>query len=255
MRLTEGIRVIDIHCHILPGVDDGAENPECSLDMARLAWDSGTEQIVATPHCCRPDGEFPNFWGAGLQRALQDLRELLREAQCPLRILPGMEVFSTPGLESQLARGELMPLAGSRYLLLEFYFDERGETMNRQLRLVRRSGLIPVVAHPERYEAVQRRPDLAADWFEAGYEIQVNKGSVLGRLGREARRTAWWLLERGLAHVAASDAHSAGIRTPDLEALRSVLARELPWGYVQLLLEENPRRIVEDRDLVPAEPR
>ena len=112
--------------------------------------------------------------------------------------------------------------------------------------MVAERGFVPVIAHPERYHAVQRTPALAREWFSRGYIMQLNKGTILGRMGQDAKQTAWWLLERGLAHVVASDAHSVGHRNPDLSQVR-----DMSWQYAEVLLEENPWRIFQNEKIVP----
>ena len=159
-------------------------------------------------------------------------------------------MFCTPELDRLLDRQRLQTLGGGRYLLAEFYFDESAEFMEQCFRAIRRRGLVPVAAHPERYDAVQRDPYIIRRWFEGGVVIQLNKGSILGRLGRRAQDTALWLLDRGLAHAAASDAHSPDVRTPRMDLLKDLLRREYAPACSWLLLEENPRRILESRPLV-----
>ena len=231
--------MVDIHCHILPGVDDGSPSMEDSLEMARMAADSGVTDIIATPHCNLPGDGPKNYRSAALRTGFSRLRQALEQEGIPLGIHPGAEVFCTPELPELLDRRQLQTLGGGRYLLVEFYFDESAEFMEHCFHQIRTRGLTPVAAHPERYDAVQRDPYIIRRWFEGGVVIQLNKGSILGRLGRRAQDTALWLLERGLAHAAASDAHSPDVRTPRMDLLKDLL-----------LLEENPRRILEDRPLV-----
>ena len=240
--------MVDLHCHILPGVDDGAQSLAQSLAMARIAWEGGTRVMAATPHCGLPGGAG-NFWGPEMAERFRSFQRALADEEIPLKILPGMEFFGGEDLGALYDNGRLMPLAGGRYLLTEFYFDESASYMTAVLEQARDRGLVPLVAHPERYEAVQRDPGVAERWFRLGYGIQVNKGSVLGDLGPEAEETAWDLLDHGLVHAVASDAHSHLRRTPDLSRVRRHLERVCGPQYTRLLLEENPGRILEDRPL------
>ncbi len=242
--------MVDIHCHILPGVDDGSPSMEGSLEMARMAADTGVTDIIATPHCNLPGDGPGNYRSPELDAALTRLRQALTREGIPLAVHPGAEVFCTPELDRLLDRQRLQTLGGGRYLLAEFYFDESAEFMEQCFRAIRRRGLVPVAAHPERYDAVQRDPYIIRRWFEGGVVIQMNKGSILGRLGRRAQDTALWLLDRGLAHAAASDAHSPDVRTPRMDLLKDLLRREYAPACSWLLLEENPRRILESRPLV-----
>ena len=242
--------MIDLHCHILPGVDDGADTLETACQMARLAAQSGVSIIVATPHCNLPDCP-ENYRGETLLRKFDALDRLLQHYGIPVRILPGAEVFARHNLPQLLESGRLVTLNHSRYLLVEFFFGESPQTISSVLRMVTEYGLVPVIAHPERYEAVQRDPMLAVEWFRSGYVIQVNKGSLLGRLGRHAQKTAFWLLNEGLVHVVASDAHHTEYRTPFMGTLVQMLQERYPAPYLRLILEKNPRRIIENQIIPP----
>lgn len=240
----------DIHCHILPFVDDGAEDMAQALAMARMAYDSGVTTLVATPHCNLPGTPWKNYASHELLAQFIAFRTAVEEAGIPLKIKAGAEVFATEDMVGLLRRGKLLTLASSDYLLMEFHFDETGAVMDELLRCVAAEGLTPVVAHPERYEAVQYNPALAARWFERGYVIQLNKGSVLGRFGRRVAGTAGWLLERGLAHVVASDAHSSVSRTTDMSQVQHYLVARYSPAYAEILMERNPERVVENRPMV-----
>ena len=242
--------MVDIHCHLLPGVDDGADSLDSAVEMARMAVESGVDTIIATPHCNLPYDGDKNYISDALRRRFLQLRHAIRDAGLPLNIYAGCEVLCTPEVPALISGGKLLTLAGSRYLLLEFFFDEDLEYMDEMLRAVAAQDCVPVIAHPERYEAIQRIPQVVERWFRAGYIIQLNKGSILGRLGRRAQRTAHWILSHGLAHVVASDAHSPEIRTPRMTELSELLSQLCPEDYVQVLLERNPRRILENRPVL-----
>lgn len=241
--------MVDLHCHILPGVDDGARDMEQALAMARIAVAGGTEAIVTTPHCGLP-GQKGNFWGQNMRSQFLALRQAIDAAGIPLELFPGMEFFGGEDLGELYEMGKLLPLSGSRYLLVEFYFDENADYMERVLEQAVFAGLTPVIAHPERYSAVQRNPQWVENWFRKGYIIQSNKGSILGDLEPRAEETVWDLLEHGLVHVVGSDAHSHRHRTPDLSRVRWQLTEAFGREYAALLLEENPRRIVTNRRVV-----
>lgn len=242
----------DLHCHILPGVDDGAASLSDALQMAQMAAQSGVRAIVATPHCNLPYAERPNYLDSELLDRVVELRGQIEQAGIPLRLYAGAEVFCTPELPELLARNKLMTIAGSRYLLTEFYFDESVDFINQYLREVAQKGYIPVIAHPERYEAVQSAPSVVERWFAAGCIIQLNKGSILGNLGRRAQVCASWILSRGLAHVVASDAHTPCVRTPHMSEIRRCLEDRCGPAYTQILLSVNPGKIVRDLPVVKA---
>ena len=132
---------------------------------------------------------------------------------------------------------------------MEFNFRTPAEELNNLLSLVRSYGYIPVIAHPERYGAVQNAPGLAVRWYDKGYVIQLNKGSLLGRLGQAACETAQYLLANQTAHVVASDAHDIRGRAPGFHSLLPLLRDFCSPDYVSKLVEENPYKIVTDQDL------
>lgn len=241
--------MIDIHCHILPEVDDGAYSLEESLRMARLAAGSGVGDVFATSH-------FPGHREAldMLPRMMDQLALLkgaLEREKIGLRVHPGAEILCLPGT-AELAERKWLPTLGiSDYVLVEFYFDAQRTFMDESLWILRRNGYRPVVAHPERYEAVQADPRMALRWFEQGYVLQVNKGSPLGAFGSRARRSAERLLEWGVVHVLASDAHGSGRRTPDMEPLADWCWENLGEQYTEILLQENPGRILKNQPMRP----
>ena len=235
----------DIHCHILCGVDDGSQSIEETLEMAAAAVRGGTGAVIATPHCNLP-GERRNYPGREMTERFEAVNSALRRAGIPLRLYPGAEVFCSADLPEVLARRRLQTLADSRYLLAEFDFGESPSEIERLLRCMEAHGYVPVVAHPERYDAVQRRPELVGEWFSRGYVIQLNKDSVLGNLGHRCRRAALWTLGRGLAHVVASDGHGEGRRGASLAAVRDYIENEISIEYARVLFDENPERIIDD---------
>lgn len=243
--------MVDIHCHILPGVDDGAESLEEALIMARMAASGGVERIIATPHCPMYGGGWSEELMLDLARHTQRLNEAVKAEEIPLTILSGAEILCTASLPELLRQGRKLTLAGSRYLLVEFFFDEELPTMDAALEYITAQGLTPVIAHPERYGAVQRLPYVTERWFEQGYIIQLNKGSIMGDLGRRAARAADWILRNGFAHVVASDGHGTLERTPQLQYVYTWLEDQVSPGYAHTLLCDNPGRIAADLPIWP----
>ncbi len=238
--------MIDLHCHILPFVDDGADNAAVACAMAEYTLLSGVGTIVATPHC-NLRGARGNYRSEASANGLAMFRALLRQHRIPLRVLPGAEVFAHMTGFPELLRDKRLPtLNNSRYLLTEFNFTSSGETMTHLLELISAQGYVPVVAHPERYAAVQEDHDLAAYWFSRGYLLQLNKGSILKRLGKEAYHTALFLLRSGLVDVIASDGHDMELRTPGFRSLLPTLNTLCPLKYCQILLQSNPEKIIRD---------
>ena len=233
--------MVDIHCHILPEVDDGAWDMEAAVDMAKIARDSGVKKIITTPHF---KGEPKSLEAVGFlmhQRRL--LQSRLKREKIEVELLPGAEVLCVPQTMELAQVGGLPTLGTGRYVLTEFYFDASAGFMDETLHGLRQMGYLPVVAHPERYGAVQRDPELAARWFHRGIVLQINKGSVLGAFGRRAEDAAVRMLCRGNAHIIASDAHSPHVRTTDLQPVRHWCLDHLGQAYTKILLEDNPGRV------------
>ena len=216
---------------MLPGVDDGSDSMDTSLLMASMAAESGVETVIVTPHCNIP-GEAANY---------------------PSRELLGRFMALRETIDAELIRAKkLLTLASSRYILVEFAFNEDSIEMNSRLEQIFAEGLTPVIAHPERYNAVQRDRTLPERWFASGYVLQVNKDSIFGGLGQRAKRTAEFILSQGLAHIAASDAHSTYSRNPELARLHEHISLNYSEDYAQILLEDNPKRIIENKPMLRA---
>ena len=239
--------MFDIHCHICYGSDDGAENLETAVEMVALACESGTAGIAATPHSNVP-GSNGNYWDDAMKEKIALLRSTLSERKIPVEIYEGQEIFCTDKTARLLREGKLIPLNGSRYLLIEFDFFEYAEDVYEKLRSVTAEGFVPVVAHPERYAFVTEEEDAVFKLKNMGCLRQVNKGSLEGRFGREAFFASRRLMELRLADAVASDAHSPYMRTPDMRHAHELICEEYSYDYAKFLLETNPQRILQDRD-------
>ena len=239
--------MIDLHSHILPELDDGSGSLAESLAMARMAVDSGITAMVATPHCAYDRREE-------VLESWQLLSQALQETRIPLELYPGMEIFGNDDTLRLLREGRLLTLNGSRYPLVEFDFQGSGETQTRLLEELCDGGYRPLVAHPERYAYVRRNPRLINEWFRMGCLMQVNRGSLLGRFGSHVQAMAVELVERGFATVVASDAHGCRSRTPWMGDVRKMLTGEITALCAQVLLQDNPERILKNKPLDQIDP-
>ncbi len=241
--------LIDLHTHILPGIDDGASDMEQSLAMAQIAVNDGITIIVATPHVIT--GEIDNSKQKILEN-VGNLNKCLEEAGITLQILPGAEYRLEPDLPRRMAAGELLTINDSgRYLMVELPTMMVPDYTGRILYDLQLQGLTPIIAHPERNIGFTREPELLADFVARGILTQITAGSTTGHFGKAVKRIAWKLLKQGCAHLIASDAHSAHERSPILS--RAALEIERIWGtdHSRILTHENPRRIIEG---LPVEP-
>lgn len=245
--------MIDIHAHILPGIDDGAADWAESLEMAALAVESGVDLLVATPHAAS-SGKARNWMNDDLVQLILSFRRRLAEAKIPLKVVAGMEIFGTDEAPQLLREGKLMGLNGSRYPLLEFPFVDYAAEATDILEEILADGMRPVVAHPERYDYVQQNPSLLNLWVEMGCLLQINRGSLLGRFGRREQLLSEVLVMRGFAFAVASDAHSPRYRTTWMQDVQEYLSREISPQAAWALLERNPMALVNNEDVPWVEP-
>lgn len=240
--------MIDIHTHILPMVDDGAAGFEEAFDMAVMAAGCGVQAIVATPHSNHNVG-FVNYESDSLAAVFHKLRGMLTAEKVPIQLLRGMEIWASTDIVEKLGYGKLLTLNRTRYTLVEFAFDEESWWIEAVLREMLSGGYLPIIAHPERYDCVQEAPNRLYEWRKMGAFAQMNKDSLLGRLGRHTAETAEILLKHNLINCLASDAHHAYARTTDMTELKHYIDRRFPLGYREMLMKDNPRAILEGKQL------
>lgn len=241
--------MIDLHMHILPGLDDGAGRMEESVIMARKAVDCGVETVAATSHAYLPGMDTEQYLRK-YKKTFNDFRRKLKQEQVELDVRPGMEIFVRKEIVTSLREGKLLTLNGSRYPLIEFSFDVSEELIGLTVKKLIRAGYMPLLAHPERYDCVKNAPDIVRKWYQEGAVLQINKGSILGHFGHRVQRAAHWILGHRLAGIVASDAHNMYDRTTNLDELVNVLEFTYGIGSVDLLLEENPMRILQNAEVI-----
>ncbi|MCR5666840.1 MAG: hypothetical protein K6G01_08420 [Eubacterium sp.] len=239
---------VDIHSHMLPGIDDGSRSWDETMTLAQMAVRGGTDTLVCTNHTNIP-GLYENYESEQLRQLFRLLKERLEQEKIPLKILRGNEVFSTPGIQNLLQEKNVIPIGDTNYYLVEFSFREQPEFIEDVLYGMMQDGFRPILAHPERYDCVQEYPRLVFQWMRQGVLTQINKQSLLGQFGREVRMAAQSLFEHNLITCIASDAHSPEHRTTDLTEIAEYLSDSYGEGAAYTLLNENPRRIIEGKGI------
>jgi protein-tyrosine phosphatase len=238
--------MIDFHSHLVPGVDDGATDLAQSRSALEVMRAQGVRALVTTPHLSgslttQPE-RMEEFFGL-LDPAWERFRELAAAEFPDLRVERGLEVMlDTPALDLSDAR---LRLAGTSFVLVEFPFLSVPPNSAAAIYGLRSQGWRPVIAHPERYRAVDPELRLVEEWRRVGGLLQVNCGSLVGRYGRQAQTTAFRLLRRGWVSYLSSDYHARG--TCALDESRRALVEKGAEDHARLLLEENPGRLIEDR--------
>ncbi|NUQ66281.1 MAG: hypothetical protein HUU20_27790 [Pirellulales bacterium] len=202
---------VDIHCHLLPGIDDGAADWEQSLAMARIAAGDGIATIAATPHQL---GNYSQNRSDAIRRLVRELQGLLDQQRIPLRVVPGADVRIEPEMVSKILAGDVLTLGGrSRYVLLELP-HELYVPLERLLSEFQSAGLVGILSHPERNLGLLAQPPLVESLVDSGCLMQVTAGSLVGTFGPSVQAMAERLLSRGLVHFLATDAHSPKSRRP-----------------------------------------
>ena len=241
------MRFIDTHCHIIPGVDDGAPDEKTSLAMAQIAASDGIGTVVATPHVV--EGIYD---GGDREERLRKLANGIKREGIGLSLVAGVEVpmsmaLGNSGLLSRLRLGS------SRYLLLETTATTF-EQLSQAVYQTRLAGLFPVLAHPERAEFVAKDPGRLARLIEGGDVFcQATVASLEGLFGKGPRKAALDMARSGLVHLVASDAHSAGRRAPRLSASFDLLASRVGEPAARIIMLENPQRLIDDSPLASIE--
>ena len=186
--------MIDIHCHILYGLDDGAASAEESVEMALLAYKGGTDKIIVTPHS-NVTGSWRNMWNSDFESMIERLNNQMTQHGRELTFYPGQEIFCGENFLKLLSEGKLVTLNNSRYPLVEFDFYEHSASVYHKLEKLISEGYTPVVAHPERYAFFCEDDDAAIRLRNMGCLLQLNKGSIQGSFGRSAYNAAKRMLD------------------------------------------------------------
>jgi len=240
------MKILDLHTHVLPAVDDGAATLSDALQMLQNAYASEVQALVVTPHCNVP-GMPGNYLTAQLTQQFDALCAAARKI--PISLMLGAEVRVTPELPSLLRQGMIPTLNGSRYVLTEFPHGGNSELYRIMLDGILEAGFVPLVAHPERYTAVRRDPAMVEHWLDMGCHIQLTAGSILGKFGRDVMQASQYLLSRDLVACVASDAHGVNLRTNYLSDTYTHLQLHYSKDYAHMLLWDNPRRICRNETL------
>ncbi|QOS77399.1 hypothetical protein JNUCC31_21750 [Paenibacillus sp. JNUCC31] len=240
--------MVEMHCHILSGLDDGPVHMEQSIAMAEKAAASGITSIIATPH--HLNGQYNNQPNV-VNQAVDLLRAELRKSNIRLEIRPGQEIRVHDNLIGDLYAGKCCTLAGSRYMLLELPFGHIPSQFPGILHELRIAGIIPIIAHPERNRLIQNNPDLLVEYLGQGALCQITAQSVLGLFGRKVQRWCFHFCKENGFHFISSDAHNMEERTFTMKAAYHLLERRFGNQLVQNL--QNNARSVWNNQIVKLE--
>ncbi len=238
--------LVDIHCHPLPELDDGATNWDEALAMARLALEDGIACIVATTHQLVLYG---HVHGNMIRNRAAEFQQRLDQQGLKLKILPGAEIRIEPELVSRLKRDELLTMADRRrHVLLELPHDVYFP-IERVLAELKAAGMVGILAHPERNQAIRSKPEVLAALVRGGCLLQVTGGSVLGAFGPDVQQFSSRLIQQGLVHFVSTDAHGSRARRPLLAKAFQAVASLVDEAAAIDLFCRNPGHVAEGRDV------
>ena len=234
--------MIDIHNHILFGVDDGSPDIDASIEMIRDAVNDGIDQIILTPHYVPGDPDYTADYDL-LESKLEILRCRVKEEGLDITLHLGNELYIDKKLDQLLEEKKVHTLAGSKYVLVEFPMDKYIDDYDEYLYNIGLSGYQIIIAHPERYAYVKNDYNFVRRWTDEGYLLQANSLSLNSR---KKAKVVFFLIDEGLLHFIASDAHNAD-RPAVLTAARSILRGRYDENIIERLFVTNPQRVIDNK--------
>lgn len=238
--------MIDIHCHILPNVDDGSESLEESIAMAKIAESEGITKIVNTSHC---HFDFKYKKGNELKLELEKFNQALKEENINIEVLLGNELYYTSDLIERFNELDFFSMNNSKYILMEFSPINFPKNIEDVIYEIKIRGYIPIIAHAERYKQVQEDVNIVLDCIKEGALIQVNASSILGKNGEKVEDTSKKLLDNNMVHFVATDAHSSNRRRPLIKDSYNYILKNYGKEVSEKLFIENPTAVIENRDI------
>lgn len=203
--------MIDLHSHILPGIDDGAKDMDMTLDMLKIAVSDGIKKIVATPHFYR--GHYLNTYDEVVD-IVKQVNHKAKENNLDIEIYPGQEIFFSKQIIEDYRQGIIKGIRDTKYMLIELPMDRMPKEIFDILYELRIQGVVPIIAHPERYAYIVEKPSEINEFINEGYLFQINSGSIKGIFGNKIQKTAETLIKHRVCNFIASDAHTTRMRSP-----------------------------------------
>lgn len=237
---------IDIHSHILPGLDDGADTLVEACEMISQAAISGTSIIVATPHFNNHNQTHQIIDKNIVLDSYKNLKRVVSEKKLGVNLYLGSELLLDEFFYSSLKKDDLITINGSRYILVEFIFDDIISNAYKYTNKILSMGLIPVIAHPERYDFFTQSFSSVYRFLNDGCIFQINKGSPLGKYGEKAQALSKWLLDNDFCKIIAGDSHSVNFRNANMTQIYEWLIDKYDYSKINALMHDNPKRILLD---------
>lgn len=244
--------MIDVHTHILPGIDDGSKDIEETFKILREACEAGFSDVFATSHYIEGEYEFNK---TDREYIIEAIMEKVADEGLDITIHNGAEGYISNELPN-LIREEVVPTLGeSRYVLFELPLRAKVMYTNEVINKLIQMKLIPIIAHPERYELIQDEPSIAIEWVEEGALLQSNYGSIIGRYGMTAKETLLKLLDANAVHFLGTDNHRSNSIYTRMEEIKKEFRRKIGRDKFYELSETNPRCILNNEEFEIEEPK
>ncbi len=227
---------IDLHSHILPGVDDGAENLEETMEMLQIAYKEGIRCMIATPHFhpCRGHRS-----PVTLKNKVAIVRKLAAKIDPKFRIYLGTEIYFTQEVTEKLQRGEILSINGTRNVLVEFSPNDSYEHIYKSVQQLQMYGYEVIIAHVERYADVRSNLSYAEELVKTGARLQINVGSIVGKYGKEAKKYVYSLMNQNLVFGVGTDAHNTSSRSPKIRKAAELVEKKYGEEYRRRIFFDN----------------
>lgn len=237
---------VDIHCHILPGVDDGSQTPEETKAMLQKAWDEGIQIMVATPHYHKQRGKNDIEL---IKKQLLLTRKLAKEVNPKMQICLGMEIYYGEDVPELLKEGRVVSIRKSRYILVEFSPGDEFQYILNAVRKLQMSGHTVIIAHIERYNCLRKDISNVEYLREMGAYLQVNTGSITGRYGRSVKKFLREVLKAHLVQLVGTDAHGSERRTPKMQEAYKEVVKRCGEEYADQIFGQNAKKVLRNEEI------
>ena len=238
--------MIDVHTHIIPNIDDGSNSVEETFELIQEAEEAGFTDIILTPHYITNYYETP---GSEVKFWTESLQNIIAQKGIDIQIHSGMEIYIFEELGELLRNGQIITLANSNYVLIEFPMNTTMRNVEQILFIVRNMGYKVIIAHPERYKCIQDNIEYAMQLVEEGCLLQSNYGSIVERYGKEAKKTLKQLLKKDLISFLGTDTHKEGTIYKLIPQILKKLKKVISEEKLYELTTTNPRKILNNQDL------
>lgn len=239
--------MIDMHSHILPGIDDGSQSIEESIKMIKEAKETGFTAIVSTSHYIE---ESYNFSRYEREELIKNINEGLQAENIDIKIYNGAEAYVSTNLTELIEKEELPTINESKYLLMELPMHSEILYLDNIIYDLKTNGITPIIAHPERYSYVQKNLKILQDLINKGVLFQANYGSIIGKYGKEAKKTVKKLLKNNMIHFLGTDTHRSGTIYTQMDKILKKLEKLIGKEKLELLSKTNPQKVLNNEDIM-----